>query len=388
MRIYVTLRHMSPDRMLRPTLPCCMVRLASGRGIVRHPSGVGNAGVCCVAVVFVMLMAGEIWLAAPAFESARTRERHAGGRVDRAVAARRLFHLCAGTGRFSWWRAGIAPAFTLAPVALAASANGHKPGAWQDYAAMLVLALPIKLGWLRVIFPFPGGQLVYVLTVLMAVNTALAAFLFVRGLDGIGYSVGWARGWGWAFGIALAAIAAIDIPLGIGSASFNLSRAMAIGDSCRSNLLGIFLLTAVPEELLFRGLLQNFLGKSLSQEIAGWILASIIFGLSHIANGRFPNWRYVLLATIAGFFYGYAWRKNTLDFPWGAGAYGGGWVVVHAVSDVVDGGPERIRGKSLSRIQCRLGCVEVLRPSWSDGLRMTPGCLGGDQSCRYEFHRA
>src|SRR6202041_3346565 len=83
-----------------------------------------------------------------------------------------------GTGSFAWWRAGIAVAFTLVPIALVASASGHKPGAWQDYAAMLVLALPIKLGWLRVIFPFPGGRLVYVLTVLMAVNAALAAFLF------------------------------------------------------------------------------------------------------------------------------------------------------------------------------------------------------------------
>ena len=81
------------------------------------------------------------------------------------------------------------------------------------------------------------------------------------------------------------------------------------------DVIGIFFFTAVPEELLFRGVLQNVLGKALSRDGAGWIVASIIFGLSHIANGRFPNWKYVLLATIAGFFYGYAWRKSRSIFP-------------------------------------------------------------------------
>ena len=47
----------------------------------------------------------------------------------------------------------------------------------------------------------------------------------------------------------------------------------------------------------------------------GWIVASIIFGLSHIDHGVFPNWRYVLLATVAGIFYGLAWRRTKSMFP-------------------------------------------------------------------------
>ena len=38
--------------------------------------------------------------------------------------------------------------------------------------------------------------------------------------------------------------------------------------------------------------------------------SSVLFGFSHITNGGFPNWRYAILATIAGLFYGWTWRKT------------------------------------------------------------------------------
>jgi len=44
---------------------------------------------------------------------------------------------------------------------------------------------------------------------------------------------------------------------------------------------------------------------------AALVIASVLFGLSHF-NKRSPtfNWRYVILATIAGIFYGRAWRQD------------------------------------------------------------------------------
>src|ERR1035437_8971570 len=59
-----------------------------------------------------------------------------------------------------------------------------------------------------------------------------------------------------------------------------------------------------------RRLLQKMLSRSYSSESAGWCVASVLFGLSHITNGHFPNWRYVVLATIAGFYYSWTWRKT------------------------------------------------------------------------------
>jgi membrane protease YdiL (CAAX protease family) len=66
---------------------------------------------------------------------------------------------------------------------------------------------------------------------------------------------------------------------------------------------------ALPEELFFRGLLQNLLETRLPRRYA-LVLAAAIFGLSHYIHGAVFNWRYVILAAIAGWFYGRAWRSG------------------------------------------------------------------------------
>jgi len=48
--------------------------------------------------------------------------------------------------------------------------------------------------------------------------------------------------------------------------------------------------------------------------LAGWWTASVLFGFSHITNSAFPNWRYVILASIAGLFYGWTWRRTNAIF--------------------------------------------------------------------------
>jgi membrane protease YdiL (CAAX protease family) len=90
--------------------------------------------------------------------------------------------------------------------------------------------------------------------------------------------------------------------------------------------MGIFLFTAWPEEFLFRGLLQNMLSELLGNSWAGLILASILFGFSHILHAPYPNWKYVMLATIAGLFYGRVWMKTASLLP---------STMVHAVVDIL-----------------------------------------------------
>jgi hypothetical protein len=74
--------------------------------------------------------------------------------------------------------------------------------------------------------------------------------------------------------------------------------------------VGIFVFVAVLEELFFRAWVQNLLERRVGQR-AALLIASVLFGLSHF-NKRSAhfNWRYVLLATIAGIFYGRAWREQ------------------------------------------------------------------------------
>jgi uncharacterized protein len=221
-----------------------------------------------------------------------------------------------GTNSFAWWRAAIAAAYTLGPVLLVISSGAAKTGTLQDYLAMLAIFLPLKLRWLDGLWPYPDTRIAHPATILLAINVALATFLFGRQLDGTGYNIVWGLDPALSAGIHFALLAAIVIPLGTILHFIQFDPTVAHWKSLPADAIGIFLLTAWPEELLFRGLLQNSLSRTLSSEAGGWIAASIIFGMAHITNnGVFPNWRYALLATIAGIFYGSTWRKTGSIFP-------------------------------------------------------------------------
>ena len=221
----------------------------------------------------------------------------------------------AGTNSFTWWRAAFAAAYTLAPVLLTISAGTAKPGAWQDYLAMLAIFLPLKMRFLNALWPYGGTTIGHVGTMLLAISVALATFLFVRQFDGVGYNIVWGCDAAFTVLFHFGLLAAIVIPLGIGLHFIRFDPAQAHWRSLPTDTIFIFLLTAWPEELLFRGLLQNSLSRTFSNETGGWFTASVIFGLAHIINnGVFPNWRYAILAMIAGVFYGRTWRKTKSIF--------------------------------------------------------------------------
>src|SRR6266852_834720 len=109
-----------------------------------------------------------------------------------------------GTNTFAFTRAAAVAALVFLPLALASSAERKPPGAWQDFATILAVWLAVKplpnpWGWSlsRWLWPYPGGRLAYVFTVLLCVNVALAAFVLLRHVHGICYSIGW--GYHWSF---------------------------------------------------------------------------------------------------------------------------------------------------------------------------------------------
>jgi len=82
-------------------------------------------------------------------------------------------------------------------------------------------------------------------------------------------------------------------------------------------LVGIYLTIAIPEELMFRGILQNLLENTIGARWGtdagrtwGLVVASVIFGASHFHHPPVPNWRYCIMATLAGLFYGTAYRTR------------------------------------------------------------------------------
>jgi CAAX protease family protein len=237
-----------------------------------------------------------------------------------------------GTNTFAFTRAAAVAALVFIPLALAASAQRKPLGAWQDFATILAVWLAVKplpnpWGWSlsHWLWPYPGGRLAYVFTVLLCVNIALACFLLLRRVNGVGYSIGWGRHWSFFILASFIVFGCIAIPLGLAIHFIQFEPQWSQLKSLPLLSLGIFFFTAWPEEFLFRGLLQNMLSRASNSELAGWWTASILFGFSHIANMGFPNWRYVVLASIAGFFYGWTWRKTGSIFA---------SALVHAAVDV------------------------------------------------------
>jgi membrane protease YdiL (CAAX protease family) len=79
--------------------------------------------------------------------------------------------------------------------------------------------------------------------------------------------------------------------------------------------LGIFVATALVEELCFRGILQNLLAKSLRRPLAAQAVAAIAFGAIHLSFRFYPNWRFALASAVAGWFYGNAYREGRSVVP-------------------------------------------------------------------------
>jgi membrane protease YdiL (CAAX protease family) len=205
--------------------------------------------------------------------------------------------------------------FLAIPVSISALFDLLPPGGkhppvpqlcWQDVLVLAAVGLPIEFSWFRGAFPHNGLDS---LPKLLLVDAALHGFLVVRCAEGVGYDFR-PRLRDLTIGLReLLFFAPIVISLGIALRFITPHTGLPSGTAALSALLVTFFFIAIPEELFFRGLLQNLLEGRLGQRGALW-LSALVFGLSHFNKPRPFNWRYVLLATIAGIFYGRAWRDR------------------------------------------------------------------------------
>jgi hypothetical protein len=176
---------------------------------------------------------------------------------------------------------------------------GHFP--WRELAAAASLGAGVKYHLLPTLpVPAPGG---YDASRLVGLVAGLYFFLVARPLDGVGYRWSLTRRDGATAVVAFLIYASIALPVGFGT-HFITWNPRAASPALLLQPLIIYLVTAVPEEFLFRGLIQNLLSRWLSVPL-GLVIASVIFGLSHL-----PDPRYAVLATIAGVAYGYVYVRT------------------------------------------------------------------------------
>src|SRR5271157_796581 len=228
---------------------------------------------------------------------------------------------------FQWRWFALYAALPVAIAWLLRSASAADPeqrGDWRDALILLVLGLAVDLRWFE--SAWPSG--LRALNELLLVDAGLYGFLAIRQLSGTGFNfhLKWSD---WKTGLReLFFFTPPVIALGLALGFIHPHRNLPGVGSAVLRWFAIFFFTAVPEELFFRAWVQNLLERRVGRR-AALVIASVLFGLSHF-NKRSAhfNWRYVLLATIAGIFYGRAWREHrrvaastithaSVDWIWG-----------------------------------------------------------------------
>src|ERR1035437_2802824 len=205
-------------------------------------------------------------------------------------------------------------AYTAAPV-LCAYAQGAGPVARPsglDFLTVLLLWLPLEFSAGANLIPRPAQGFLHGVAYGVAILLALVLFVGFRSVTGLKYNLPRQARDYWlplaGFAVAAPVLAVVSIAVGFippphaptQSASRMISAAALI-----------FAGTAMPEEILFRSLIQNLLMLRFGARVRPLLAAAFIFGCAHLDNGPqpLPNWRYMILATIAGVAYGWVFEK-------------------------------------------------------------------------------
>ena len=218
-----------------------------------------------------------------------------------------LVTCAAGDFRWAWLALYVAlPPAVAILMDQAARSDLADRGDWRDYLVLAVLGLAVDLRWFEAAWP---AHLAIFNKVLL-LDAGIYGFVLIRNLAGTGFDLRlrWndvrigARELVFYTPIAIV----LGLSLGFLHAHAVLPRVSAIAFAW----IFTFFFIAVPEELYFRGWLQNLLERRMGR-LHALLLTSALFGLAHF-NKRTVNfnWQYVLLAALAGFFYGRAWRQE------------------------------------------------------------------------------
>lgn len=177
---------------------------------------------------------------------------------------------------------------------------------WQDAAALLLLGVPVEFHWLGSAFPIGGLAL---LPKLLLLDAGLYGFLVIRRVPHVGFELR-LRGRDLRIGVQeWAFYAPIAIGLGLLTGFIHFHARLPAPGNAAAAVLVTFFFVSLPEEIFFRGLLQNLLSTRIARKHSLGVTA-VLFGLSHFNKGMSFNMRYVILAALAGIFYGRAWMDR------------------------------------------------------------------------------
>jgi membrane protease YdiL (CAAX protease family) len=212
-------------------------------------------------------------------------------------------------GQFRW---GWFAFYLLLPVAIswllhcASVADPAQLGEWRDFLILAVLGLAVDLRWFEPAWP----PRLAVFNKMLLVDAGIYGFLAIRRLEGVGFDLR-LRLADLRIGLReLVFYAPIGIVLGLLLGFLHFHATLPTAPHLVVGWIFTFFFIAVPEELFFRGWVQNLLERRLGRHWA-LLTTAVLFGLSHFNKRAVHfNWRYVVLAAVAGIFYGRAWRQE------------------------------------------------------------------------------
>jgi uncharacterized protein len=188
----------------------------------------------------------------------------------------------------------------------------------MDFLIIALLWFPLEFSVGQRWVPKPAQSILHLTAYGVSILLGLAIFLLFRRLTGMKYNL--PRSGRDFVNLLLGFVACAPVLIALGRAigflpPFHWPPQLSparIG----SQYLIILAATALPEEILFRGLIQNCIAQRFGAGASTLLVSAFIFGCAHLDNGPgpLPNWRYMILATIAGVAYGKVYEKSSSIF--------------------------------------------------------------------------
>ncbi len=178
-----------------------------------------------------------------------------------------------------------------------------------DLTLLALLAAAILSGVLRSWYPSPLSWVrLEILGHIALVHTAVFSVLCVRGLDGVKLGFVWQKRELRAGLLYAILFCVVGLPAAWFLGLIHLPAPAPNWLRIAATLAGVYCVVAFSEEFFFRGVLQNLLQR-LTHPAASIAVTAALFGLAHLTYARkFPNWKMVCVAGLAGVFYGLAYR--------------------------------------------------------------------------------
>ena len=210
---------------------------------------------------------------------------------------------------FSWkWLLlyALLPVVVAGLLLQARRVDPERLGNWRDFLVLAVLGLAVDLRWFESAWPAHLSAF----NKILLLDMGIYGFIVLRQLDGVGFDLRLKLR---DLGVGVREYvfyAPIAIALGLGLGFLHSHAHWPGWTQISEAFVFTFLFIAIPEELFFRGWLQNLLERRLGR-IPALLVTAVLFGLSHFNKRAVHfNWRYVLMAALAGIFYGRAWRQD------------------------------------------------------------------------------